>query len=357
MKTTVLSLFDGIACGRVALERAGIEIDEYYASEIDTNAIQIAKHNYPSIIEVGDVRRLCYNAQTGILSGENGIYHIGHVDLLIGGSPCTDLSSIGYARGMVSGGVRVESLSQYLQLKDAGAEFEGQSYLFWEYVRLLEEIKPDHFLLENVIMKRSWRDMITDVLGVSPVEINSSLVSAQNRPRVYWTDIDAAKTGPDDKNIDLIDILDEDADKTDVSSALTVQRRLPVVVERVGKVPKTFNPYNASVIDKKAPALSRGSMVTSSCATCIFVPVSDGIHIVTNGELSFYGDVFPCDLPDGRYNLRKLSIKEMERLQTLPDGYTSGAGVSDAKCRPIIGNGWTVDVITWIFKHINRGVV
>lgn len=148
----VLSLFDGISCGRVALERAGIRVDSYYASEIEKSSIAIAKSNYPDIIEIGDVTKVSY--KNGVLHTENGDFNVGHINILIGGSQCTDFSSIGYANGMKSGQTEILSLSHYLELKESGAKFDGQSYLFWEYVRILHEVNPDFFLLENVVMAK-----------------------------------------------------------------------------------------------------------------------------------------------------------------------------------------------------------
>lgn len=170
----VLSLFDGMSCGRIALDRAGIEYDNYYASEIDKYAIQIAQKNYPDTIQLGDVVDLTTN-----LPG---------IGLLIGGSPCQGFSKSG----------------SKLNFKDS------RSALFFEFVRILRELKPKYFLLENVKMKKEWQDVITKYLGVSPIEINSSLVSAQNRKRLYWTNIPYSQD-PTDKGIMLQDILENDA--------------------------------------------------------------------------------------------------------------------------------------------------
>ena len=217
----ILSLFDGIACGKVALERANIPVDNYYASEIENASIAIAKKNFPTIIEIGDVTKVYY--QQDQLYTENGTFSVGHIDLLIGGSPCIDFSSIGYAKGMKSGQIEILSLEQYMKLKLQGVQFDGQSYLFWEYVRLLEEVRPDYFLLENVQMAKKWQQVIDVAIGIKPILINSSLVSAQNRPRLYWTNIPNV-ISPIDKGIVLEDILDENASTDDVSHCLTVQR-------------------------------------------------------------------------------------------------------------------------------------
>lgn len=344
----VLSLFDGIACGRIALERADIKVDKYYASEIDPDSIKIAKANYRDIIDIGDVTKITYNK--GVMRTMGGVFDALHIDLIIGGSPCTDFSSVGYANGMKSGQTDILSLEQYLELKEQGVKFEGQSYLFWEYVRLLNIIKPDYYLLENVYMSKKWQKVIDDAMGTEPIGINSDLVSAQNRPRLYWTNIKGV-IPPKDKNIILDDILDKNASVKDVSDCQTVQKVLPLLVEKYGYIPSKFNAYNVKEVGDKACALSRGSMVTSSCATLIFTEYKYGVHLVENGIMDRQ---YPVKLPDGRYNLRKLSIKEMERLQTLPDGYTSVRGVGSQKRSAAIGNGWTVDVIAHILSSIKE---
>lgn len=344
----VLSLFDGISCGRVALKRAGIKVDAYYASEIEKGSIAIAVSNYPDTIEIGDVSKVSY--QDGVLHTENGDFKVGHIDLLIGGSPCTDFSSIGYVNGMKSGQTEILSLTQYLELKEQGVHFDGQSYLFWEYVRILHEVNPEYFLLENVVMAKRWQKIIDETMELAPIQINSSLLSAQNRPRLYWTNIKNV-TLPTDKGVILKDIFDKKASKKDVSGCQTIQRSFPKLVSKYGYIPEKFNSYNITEIKDKACALSRGSMVTSSCATLMFVKCSDGVHSVVNKVMD---GVYPVKLRDGYYNLRRLNLLEMERLQTLPDGYTNVDGVGSQKRSAAIGNGWTVDVIAYILSYIGK---
>ena len=342
----VLSLFDGISCAKLALENCGFDLENYFASEIEPNAIKVAQKNNPTIIEIGDVTKISY--RDGVLYTPGQLYNIGHIDLLCGGSPCTNFSSIGYANGMTTGDTDILSLEQYLSLKQSGAVFQGQSYLFWEYCRLLNEVKPKYFLLENVVMAKKWENIITTALGVNPIRINSSLLSAQNRPRLYWTNIEGVNI-PTDAHIVIDDILSDDADKRDVSYCLTVQRSFSKLIDKYGYIPNRFNAYNASEIKDKACALSRGSMITSSCATLLFVNVEDGIHIVQNGLLN--GE-YKSFLDDGRYNIRKLDLTEIERLQNLPDGYTNVEGVGEQKRSEMIGNGWTVNVISHIFSYM-----
>ena len=344
----VLSLFDGIACGLLALKKCGFVIDTYFASEIEPNAIKVALKNHSEIIEIGDVTKVNY--KDGILYTATNSYNVGHIDLICGGSPCTNFSSIGYANGMMSGDVEIHSLEQYLELKDTNVVFEGQSYLFWEYCRLINEINPDYFLLENVVMSKKWEDIITDAIGVKPIKINSSLMSAQNRPRLYWTNIENISI-PKDENVILDDILCNDADDKDVSYCLTVQRSFPKMIKKYGYIPKRFNAYNASEIKDKACTLSRGSMITSSCATLLFVENAFGIHIVKNGLIN---GKYLTKLNDGKYNIRKLNLVEIERLQNLPDGYTYFDGIGDQKRTEMIGNAWTVNIISHIFSHLKE---
>lgn len=344
----VLSLFDGIGCGLLALNKSGIQVNSYFASEIEPNAIKVAKKNHPQIVEIGDVSKIFY--KDGVLYTPTKSYFVGHIHLLCGGSPCTNFSSIGYANGMISGDTEILSLTQYLELKEKNVVFDGQSYLFWEYCRLLKEIQPDYFLLENVVMAKKWETIISSAIGVEPIKINSSLLSAQNRPRLYWTNIQGV-TLPEDKNISLDDILIDNADDKDVSYCLTVQRSFPKLMKKYGYIPERFNAYNASEITNKACALSRGSMITSSCATLLFVKTENGIHTVENEILD---GTYKTKLKTGKYNIRKLSMTEIERLQNLPDGYTDLPTVSDQKRTEMIGNGWTVNIISHIFSFMSE---
>jgi len=205
----VLSLFDGCSCGQQALDRLGIKVDNYFASEIDKYAIQATMANYPNTRQLGSVVDV------------DG-YSLPQIDLLCGGSPCQSFSFAGKRKGMSTKDEQeVLTLEHYLQLKSEGYEFEGQSYLFWEFMRLLKETKPRYFLLENVMMGEKWEKILTKAIGVNPIEINSSLVSAQSRRRLYWTNIGMAEAGlfgdmesyipqPKDRKIFLRDILQKD---------------------------------------------------------------------------------------------------------------------------------------------------
>lgn len=200
----VLSLFDGMSCGQIALRDMGITPEVYYASEVDKFAIAQTQLNFPDTIQLGDVRLVDPT-------------QLGHIDLLIGGSPCQSFSFAGKRVGMATKeNEKVLTLDRYLELKEQGFEFEGQSYLFWEYMRILKElqrINPNvKFLLENVKMKKEWEAVLTEAIGVEGVHINSALVSAQNRKRIYWTNI-ARVEQPEDRGLLLRDVLQTEVDE------------------------------------------------------------------------------------------------------------------------------------------------
>lgn len=309
----VLSLFDGISCGLTALERAGVKVNQYFASEIDDNAISISKKNHKDIIRLGDITKWKE-------------WKLPDIDLIIAGSPCQGFSRAG----------------KMLNFKDE------RSKLFFEFVDILNDIKAKNpnvlFMLENVKMKSEWRDVITSFLEVKPIEINSNLVSAQNRERLYWTNIPNV-TIPEDKGINLLDILEHiENDDTYINHESIwfdpfiseASRNLVHFVDnevRVNQAVKmgyivaesgdgvnlsfpTSKTRRGRVIKKKSPTLDR------QCEVCVL-----------------------CD-----NIIRKLTIRELERLQTLPDGYTDGVSAQAAKSA--IGNGWTVDVIKHIFSFL-----
>lgn len=326
----VLSLFDGMSCGQIALDKLGIKVDTYYASEIDKWAMQIAKKNYPNMIHVGSVTELDVEG-----FGDEKI------DLLIGGSPCQSFSIAG-----------------------DGSGFDGSSKLFWEYVRVLKEIKQDNpnvkFLLENVKMKKEWEQIITDTLGVEPIEINSRLLSAQNRPRLYWTNIEGVEQ-PEDKGLVLADILEDEVEEKYYLSdkAIDYMSRL-----RNGKPRWEFH---KNPIDGKASCLTAnmykgvpyGVLRYETCdqVATLEMKGSESIRRVygQNGKAPCLttmggGHREPKVFDTERMIARKLTPLECERLQTVPDGYTEG--VSNTQRYKMLGNGWTVDVIAHIFKNL-----
>jgi len=212
----VLSLFDGCSGGQQALQRIGTKVDNYYASEIDKYAIQVTMANYPNTIQLGSVVDINVNS-------------LPRIDLLMGGSPCTNFSFAGKRKGMSTKDEQeILTLKHYLQLKSEGFEFEGQSYLFWEYMRILTELRVINpnikFLLENVEMGEKWEKILSRAIGVNGIHINSALVSAQNRKRIYWCnfgmrsmglfgDLESIIQQPKDRGILLKDILENDVDE------------------------------------------------------------------------------------------------------------------------------------------------
>lgn len=310
----ILSLFDGISCGQLALQKQNIPIKNYFASEIDKYAISITQKNHPNTIQLGDVSKITY--KNGYLYIENKKFKVGKIDLLIGGSPCTNLSYAGKGNGMITKtNIEITTLDQYLELKEQNFEFEGQSYLFWEYVRLLKEIKPKYFLLENVKMNKKWEDIITNNLNIKPIHINSQLLSAQRRDRLYWTNINEGNIPiPIDKNLLLKDIIrkEDNIEKYYLSK------------KHLNGFLKSYHWKPNLLTEKSKPLLASYYKQPPHCP------------------------YIPCNGSDSGY--RRLSPIECERLQTLPDNYTEG--ISDTQRYKSIGNGWTVDVIAYIFSFI-----
>ncbi len=303
-KINVLSLFDGISCGQIALERAGIEVENYFASEIDKYAMQITMANYPNTKQLGDVRNVTAEK-------------LPNIDLLIGGSPCQGFSFAG-----------------------AGLNFEDErSKLFFEFVRLKNELKPKYFLLENVKMKQEFQDIISEQLGVKPIMINSSLVSAQNRERLYWTNIPVIGQ-PKDKGILLKDIIEDGEclkDKSQTILATLYKENAKSMIKR--------NKQGLLILKNIYPKKGQNGNVYSIFGKC--KTLSAGVGIKGNGIGSSNAPKIESINADG---WRKLSPLECERLQTVPDGYTKY--VSDTQRYKALGNGWTVDVISFIFSFL-----
>lgn len=286
----VLSLFDGISCGQLALERAGIKVANYYSCEIDNSAVRVAQDNYPGTIQLGDVRGL---KGAGLPS----------IHLLIGGSPCQGFSRAG----------------KMLNFDDP------RSRLFFEYVRLKNELQPAYFMMENIRMKQPSKGIISKYLGVNPIEINSALVSAQTRRRFYWTNIPEIAQ-PEDQGLIFDSVIDYN--NKDLSELALTEKQIEFgIYKHKGKIWKSGyrmgNMKFPNATDKKSQCLPatviRGARETN--------------HIMDNGVI------------------RILSRNECERLQTLPINYTASASLNQA--HRLIGNGWTIDVIAHIFSFIH----
>jgi len=404
----VLSLFDGMSCGQIALKKLGIPVKNYFASEIDKFAIKVAKANFPDMIHLGDVQ----NVKT---SGQHLLdeFDFGHkIDLLIGGSPCQGFSFAG----------------KQLNFDDP------RSQLFFEYIRLLKALKPKYFMLENVKMSKQSQQIITDYLGVEPIEINSNLVSAQNRRRLYWTNIPVDGL-PEDKGIVLADILEDGYTDRDKSYCLDASyykgggasnvrlyfeksRRQIVfgsgmnVIGTATDIKGRESIRRVYGVDGKAPTLLattggntqpkvavKGARIVNrrldkdgkrkdydrtiepvarlelrkddkgGCLTTVqkdsvlaFPKILQRARGFNKGGLKALDGKTPTistsawehnnhlTLDEGT-TWRKLTPVECERLQTVPDGYTDH--VSNTQRYKMLGNGWTVDVV----KHLFKGLV
>lgn len=320
----ILSLFDGISCGRVALERAGIPVETYYASEIKEDAIKVSKDNYPDIIQVGSV--VDFKNLTPLI--------VNNIDLLIGGSPCQSFSNAGKKEG-----------------------FDGKSGLFYEYVRILREVKPKYFLLENVSMKKEWLDIISKELGVEPICINSSIVSAQLRKRYYWTNIPNV-TIPEDRHIYLKDIIENGFTDREKSRAILESESRPLVNKTnmlwryisTGFTTLIYDSEKTYLRVKEATKKGYVDIATGEAVDLSYPnsktrrgrAMRDKVHTIMKSKNEY------C-LFDGE-DVRYFTQTELERLQTLPEGYTKI--LNRNKAAGCIGDGWTVDVIAHILSFI-----
>ncbi len=371
----VLSCFDGMSCGQIALERAGIKVDKYYASEIDKYAIQVTQANYPNTIQLGSIT-------------EWRTWAIEKPDIIIGGSPCQGFSFAG----------------KQLNFEDE------RSKLFFVFVDILKHYKPKYFLLENVKMKKEYQDIITEHLGVEPIEINSNLLSAQNRKRIYWTNIPGV-TIPNDKGILLKDVVHENEsintawngnywfeklseyivpfDKTLQILDKEVQRgkvgyfrkdsqanRVYYIHDKVvtlcgeagggaakmgqylfGHTKENSQGNRVYTEEEKSACLNASSGGTAGVGNILFGCITpDRVEKRQNGQRFNDGKKFYTLTAQDKHGvliegyIRKLTPIECERLQTVPDNYTNH--VSNSQRYKMLGNGWTVDVIAHIFKYI-----
>jgi len=313
----VLSLFDGMSCGQIALQKSGIQVDKYFASEIDKHAMQVARANYPDMVHLGDVRDIKAHKNGELFVPLDRGYKI---DLLIGGSPCQGFSFAG----------------KQLNFDDP------RSKLFWEFVRLLKDLRPKYFLLENVKMKQQSMDVITEALGVEPIFINSRLVSAQNRQRYYWTNIPMDKL-PDDKGIMLKDVLEDghvDRDKAHCIDANYFKG---------GNLKSYFEKHRRQLVFSKDGLCHVGDadIRGNDNVRRVYHPDGKAPCLTTMGG----GHREPKTLTSDT-TWRKLTPLECERLQTVPEGYTDH--VSNTQRYKMLGNGWTVDVISHIFNGMKE---
>ena len=279
----VLSLFDGISCGLIALKRAGIPVNRYVAYEINNAAIKVSKYNHPEIEQCGDVVTADFKQYKGF-------------DLLIGGSPCQGFSNAG-----------------------KGLNFDDpRSRLFWEYVRILHEVKPKYFLLENVAMKAEWEQIITDALGVEPILINSKLTSAAIRKRLYWTNIPDVEQ-PEDMGITFGDIREHNVAES--SGMYYTDKGLQWIANHTARTGKKLR----IVADDDKMQMLEATMYKKYSSQRFFA-IED------------------------TYGKRYITPLECERCMNLPDNYTSVC--SNTQRYKQLGNGWEINTLTHIFKHI-----
>lgn len=296
----VLSLFDGISCAKVALEKANIKVGRYYASEIDKNAIKVSKANHPEIIQIGDVKSITHIYDT--------------IDLLIGGSPCQDLSIAKKNRKGLDG---------------------DRSGLFWEYIRIKNEVKPKYFILENVAsMPNKDRDIITETLGVQPVMFNASLVSAQCRKRYFWTNIKFEL--PEDKGIMLKDILQP---HTEVDERFITKSGKAFCLTASYKNLSTSPAQIEHNAKKKQRTMVQIGFYGNTNGQALRIFDSEG-KSSTSGK-GFYKE---------KETIRKLTPIECERLQGLPNDYTKDIAMTNRY--KAIGNAFNADVVAHILSNI-----
>lgn len=285
----VFSGFDGMSCGQLALKKAGFKVNNYYASEIEKASIAVTQHNFPDTIQMGDICEIKASS-------------LPKLKLAMAGTPCQDLSGI---KG------------------EAGKGLDGnKSKLFFEFVRIIKEASPEYFLLENVEMKQEHEDAITDILGVKPVRINSNLFAPQNRPRLYWTNINIPPLPEKECSSALVDIMEPIGDIPEKEFY-----DVDFTCHQTGSVAATLHFNHNYQMTKRCYR----DTAKSPCLTVI----SGGGH-----EKKVMQDFRP----------RKMSPLEYERAQTVPDNYTAAPGIIPNKRRSMCGNGWTVDVIAHILS-------
>ena len=369
----VLSLFDGMSCGMIALDRLGIKVDKYYASEIDKYAMQVSQANYPDIIHVGDITKLDLST-------------LPKIDLVMGGSPCQGFSVAG-----------------------KGLAFDDpRSALFFEFVKCVNELKPKYFLLENVNMKKEWLQVINEYMGVEGIKINSALVSAQNRQRWYWTNIPTIEQ-PEQRGIVLSDILENDAEEPMYSNiyggfgekkprehygkSVTIRansgggsipnvkikdfnKNLDKMTTKEGKAYALTASYNGAVAWNSIEKKQRSMVPVVKAMTEVRTPEANKIryehkrktgkdwsprhmrHLVERpdekmntltGSLTKQ-HILQITKEENKVSWRKLTPIECERLQTVPDNYTNH--VSNTQRYKMLGNGWTIEVIAHLLKNM-----
>ena len=283
----VLSLFDGMSCGQLALNRAGIKYENYYACEIKKTAIKVTQSHFPNTIQLGDVTKLDLSS-------------LPKIDLLMGGSPCQDFS--------------------FLKVKGKGLQGD-KSKLFYEYLRILKELKPKYFLLENVRMKKESEEQLNQYLGVKGLHINSELVSYQKRPRIYWTNIPNVSVLKD-RNINFQDYKETNYD--------------------------ICKPYKLKSTPSRIRMWNNGDSRIGHLKVCANITHSNKVYCLTRKQ-----DRSPnSGLVEFNNFCRFLTRRELEQAQTVPIGYTDCVSYNQAQ--DLLGDGWTIDIITHILEGVKK---
>lgn len=391
----VLSLFDGMGCGWIALKELGIKVNNAYASEIDKFAIAQTTYNFPDVVHLGSVTDV-------------DVSKLEPIDLLIGGSPCTQLSFAGRRTGLSTiDKEEIKTLDRYLELKTGGFQFDGQSYLFWEYMRILNDIRKYNpnalFLLENVEMGKKWETVFNEAIGIRGVHINAALVSAQNRRRIYWTNIRVGHDAllgqfsdiplPEDKNVMLKDVLEDEVEEKYYLSDNTVERLMNQkktgvyspckfnIIEQPDKTKKMLvkeyqiiKPMSNKlgyIKIHKMPCLTASychGVITNHGTRPAIMEIEKILDYRIKKTLSLLAvpnkDMQSDDMSfmEQRCRIRRLTPMEFARLQTIPEWYewkgkyTNGKvkDMSDTQIYKMCGNGWCVEVIKHIFSFMRH---
>lgn len=309
----VLSLCDGMSCGQLALKKLGIPIEAYYAAEIKDVAIKVTLDNFPNTIEIGDVNKVSY--KDGILTTENGDLQVGQIDLVMFGSPCQTFSLAMITEHRV------------------GLEDKEKSGLFYECYRILQEVKPKYFLMENVrSMKDKDRDFISQMMGVEPIMIDSALIAPAMRKRYYWTNIEGVEQ-PKKKDIPLQSILTSGYTERQKARCLTVSdsRPLTTSVEMFHRF--YYKGFNTLVFKDRQHYLN--------CK-----------QYYDDNYKGMAAKDIPVDETDVFDGVRYLNQLELERCQTVPEGYTKILTRNEAA--DVLGDGWTIDVIAHILSYMKK---
>jgi len=316
MGTVVLSLFDGVSAAQVALQRLGVDVETYYASEIDKHAIYVTQKNFPNTVQLGDVT-----------NWREWNIDFSQINLILAGFPCQSWSVSGNQKG----------------------DNDERGKLFWTMLDIIKEVRKHNptveFLIENVKMKKEFEEYITKYLSeavgeVHKMLINSALVSAQSRNRYYWT---SWKVGvqPEDKDILLKDILETDGLRKSSLAVLKIDSKF--YEQPSNKTEGCIRVGGISMQEPPPKSFSQGQRVYSIGGKSVTLSAQGGGQGAKTG-------LYKIDLPDGDYYIRKLTPIECERLQTFPDNFSEG--ISNTQRYKCLGNSWTVDVIVHILKHL-----